>query len=134
MPRWVIYEVKEGQKAEFCRVTGPDATARKDSLMEVLAQANRAAFAEEEADVVQTGLTLTLTLTPRVETRLRGVQKRVNADSLTEVVQRALAVYDTLTEAEEEGHVVKVHPIEPTDALGNPLEPATFNVRHPPGS
>jgi hypothetical protein len=47
---------------------------------------------------------LNLELSETVLNRLKGLQKRSEADSMTEVIRRALAVYDLLLAARESDH------------------------------
>lgn len=53
---------------------------------------------------------LNLDLPERVRERLERVRELSEADSLTEVIRRALTVYDTLlTTTREEGAKIKIH-------------------------
>lgn len=49
---------------------------------------------------------LTLELSLPVHERLRSLQQRSEADSLTEVIRRSLAVYDLLLAARENGEEI----------------------------
>lgn len=61
---------------------------------------------------------LNLTISPSTRERLDGLQARTDADTLTEVIRRALAVYDTLIQAEARGgHLMIAEPGQPDARL-----------------
>jgi hypothetical protein len=55
---------------------------------------------------------LTLELTEAVRQRLEDLRLRTQADSLTEVIRRALAVYDHLWTVKEQGGTIQVKDAE----------------------
>ena len=51
---------------------------------------------------------LNLALTPAVKERLADLQGRIEADTMTEVIRRALAVYERILELDEEGFALEI--------------------------
>ncbi len=58
---------------------------------------------------------LNLAISPEVKARLENLQERTEADSMTEVIRRALAVYERLVDIDRDGCVFRIEGPEGDD-------------------